>query len=92
MARKTINPESVEVTGNIEIIKPRLTAKEKVRKHIERIKNRNVLPMCFEEVLTAYAAIGILKYDEVLEMSDSYASTYISNPYMSAVTAEREEK
>lgn len=77
--KKTINPETVEVTGNVETIKPRLTVKEKARKHIERIKNRNVLPMCFEEVLTAYAAIGILKYDEVLEMSDSYAATFITN-------------
>ena len=35
------------------------------------------LAMVIEEVLTAYAAIGILKYDEVLEISDIYAATFI---------------
>ena len=72
--------------------KARISVKDKARKHIDRISKQGVVPMVFEEVLTAYAAIGILKYDEVLEMSDSYAATYISNPYMSAVTAEREDK
>ena len=72
--------------------KARISVKDKARKHIDRISKRGVVPMVFEEVLTAYAAIGIIKYDEVLKMSDSYVSTYISNPYMATVTAEREEQ
>ena len=55
----------------------RVSTKDKARKHISRLAKRAVVPMVFEEVLTAYAAIGILKYDEVLEMSDSYTATYI---------------
>ena len=75
---KTINPETVEVTGEQANIKPRITVKDKARRHIDRISKKGVVPMVFEEVLTAYAAIGILKYDEVLEMSDSYAVKYIA--------------
>ena len=58
--------------------KARISVKDKARKHIDRICKCGVVPMVFEEVLTAYAAIGILKYDEVLEMSDSYAATFIT--------------
>lgn len=65
-------------TTGIEEKKARVSIKDKARKHIDRISNRGVVPMVFEEVLTAYAAIGILNYDEVLEMSDSYTTTYIT--------------
>lgn len=74
MARKKIEaPEGATAEK-----KARISVKDKARKHIERISKRGVVPMVFEEVLTAYAAIGIIKYDEVLEMSDSYAATFIT--------------
>lgn len=91
MAKKNIEVATAAETTATEK-KARESVKDKARKHIDRISKRGVVPMVFEEVLTAYAAIGIIKYDEVLEMSDSYASTYISNPYMSTVTAEKEEQ
>ena len=74
MAKKNIEATA----ATTEEKKVRVSFKDKARKHIERITNRGVVPMVFEEVLTAYAAIGILKYDEVLEMSDAYASTFIT--------------
>lgn len=81
MAKKNIEAtaatETTETTETTEK-KARVSIKDKARKHIDRITKKGVLPMIFEEVLTAYAAIGILRYDEVLEMSDSYAATYIS--------------
>ena len=91
MAKKNIEVAKAAETTATEK-KARASVKDKARKHIDRISKRGVVPMVFEEVLTAYAAIGIIKYDEVLEMSDSYAATYILNPYMSTVTAEREEQ
>lgn len=65
--------------GNTVEKKARLSVKDKARRHIERLASRHVLPLTFEAVLTAYAAVGIIKYDEVLEMSDSYSATYIDN-------------
>lgn len=58
--------------------KARVSIKDKARKHIDRISKSGVVPMVFEEVLVAYAALGILKYDEVLEMSDTYSTTFIA--------------
>ena len=75
MAKKNIEATAAATAEK----KARVSVKDKARKHIDRISKRNVVPMVFEEVLTAYAAIGILKYDEVLEMSDSYAATFITN-------------
>ena len=79
MAKKNIEATAADATttGTTEK-KARVGVKDKARKHIDRITKKGVVPMVFEEVLTAYAAIGILKYDEVLEMSDSYAATYIT--------------
>jgi len=68
-------------TTGIEDKKARVSIKDKARKHIDRISKKGIVPMVFEEVLTAYAAIGILKYDEVLEMSDSYATTFITEKF-----------
>lgn len=75
MAKKNIEAteKNIEATEK----KARASIKDKARKHIDRITKHGVVPMVFEEVLTAYAAVGILKYDEVLEMSDSYAATFI---------------
>lgn len=75
MAKKNI--EATEAIENTEK-KARVSIKDKARKHIDRISKKGVVPMVFEEVLTAYAALGILKYDEVLEMSDTYSATFIS--------------
>ena len=74
MAKKNIEATAAAAEEK----KARISVKDKARKHIDRISKRGVVPMVFEEVLTAYAAIGIIKYDEVLEMSDSYAATYIT--------------
>lgn len=78
--KKTINPEDVKVTGEVfdVVVKKRLNAKERAKKHIDRISARRVNPNIFEAVLTAYAAVGLMKYDDVLEMSDSYANSYIT--------------
>lgn len=76
MAKKKIEAAAAETTATEK--KARASVKDKARKHIDRISKQGVVPMVFEEVLTAYAAIGILKYDEVLEMSDSYAATFIT--------------
>jgi len=76
MAKKN-NGATATTTENTEK-KARVSVKDKARNHIDRITKKGVVPMVFEEVLTAYAAIGILKYDEVLEMSGSYATTYIT--------------
>ncbi len=77
MAKKNIEVIEATATENTEK-KARVSIKDKARKHIERISNKGVVPMVFEEVLTAYAALGILKYDEVLAMSDAYSATFIS--------------
>ena len=79
MAKKIIEATAASgTTTGVEEKKARVSIKDKARKHIDRISKKGVVPMVFEEVLTAYAAIGILKYDEVLEMSDSYATTFIT--------------
>ena len=71
--------ENIEATAATVEKKARVSIKDKALRHIERISKRGVVPMVLEEVLTAYAAIGIIKYDEVLEMSDRYAATFITN-------------
>ena len=82
MAKKNIEATEVTTTEKKARVsvkdKARVSVKDKARKHIDRITKKGVVPIVFEEVLTAYAAIGILKYDEVLEMSDSYAAAFIT--------------
>lgn len=81
MAKKNIEatvPDNAEPNTNATEKKVRISIKDKARKHIDRVIKKGVVPMVFEEVLTAYAALGILKYDEVLEMSDTYAATFIT--------------
>ena len=79
MAKKITEATAASgTTTGIEEKKARVSIKDKARKHIDRISKRGVVPMVFEEVLTAYAALGILKYDEVLEMSDTYSTTFIT--------------
>lgn len=71
MAKKIIEATATEK-------KARVSIKDKARKQIDRITKKGVVPMVFEEVLIAYAALGIFKYDEVLEMSNTYAATFIT--------------
>ena len=78
MSKKNIEVEATATEATEATKKKvRVPIKVKARKHIERIAKRGAVPMVIEEVLTAYAAIGILKYDEVLEISDIYAATFI---------------
>lgn len=70
--------EEIAVKAEGQEKKARVSVKDKARKHIDRISARRVNPNIFEAVLTAYAAVGLMKYDEVLEMSDSYANSYIT--------------
>ena len=77
MSKKNIEATATEATATEAPERKHVSVKEKAKKYIEIMINHKALPMVFEEVLTAYAAIGILKYDEVLEMSDTYASTFI---------------
>lgn len=77
MAKKIIEATAIEAAEATKK-KARVSIKDKARKHIDRITKKGVVPMVFEEVLTAYAALGILKYDEVLEMSGTYAATFIT--------------
>ena len=82
MTKKNIEAtvaDNAEPNTNATEKKVRVSIKDKARKHIDHIINKGVVPMVFEEVLTAYAALGILKYDEVLEMSDSYSATFITD-------------
>ena len=55
----------------------RVTAKDKAKQYIERCRKRNILPLTFEAVVMAYAAIGIMKYDEAIEVTENYADNYI---------------
>lgn len=73
MAKKEI---AVKAEGQEK--KARVSVKDKAMKHIDRISARRVNPNIFEAVLTAYAAVGLIKYDVVMEMSDSYANSYIT--------------
>lgn len=82
MAKKINEANAAENTTNgTNEKKARVSVKDKARNHIDRISKRGVVPMVFEEVLTAYAAIGIIKYDEVLEMSDAYVATFITEKF-----------
>lgn len=80
MAKKITEANAAENTTNgTNEKKARVSIKDKARKHIDRISEKGVVPMVFEEVLVAYAALGILRYDEVLEMSDTYSTTFITD-------------
>ena len=55
----------------------RISTKDKAVKHIARLKERRVSVVAFDAAVTAYAAIGIIKYDTALEMSDKYAAEIV---------------
>ena len=73
MARKNVATENAEQTAN----KPRNSIKDKARAHITRLENRRVTPTQYGMVLEAFAAVGLIKYDEALEKTDRYTSDYI---------------
>lgn len=80
MAKKNIEATTAGegTTPGTEEKKARVSIKDRARKHIDRISKRGVVPMVFNEVLTAYVAIGVLKYDDAMEMADTYASVFMA--------------
>ena len=82
MAKK----EVIKATEGQEVKKERkASAKEKAFRFIERCKRQNMTPCSFESVLTAYAAVGFIRYDELMEMTENY-----SNEFMASLTNGKE--
>lgn len=75
MAKKNVVTENAEQTAK----KSRTSIKDRARAHITRIENRQVLPAQYGAVLEAFAAIGLVKYDETLDMLDRYTADYMAN-------------
>ena len=75
MTKKNVVTENAEPTAK----KPRTSIKDKARAHITRIENRQVLPAQYGAVLEAFAAVGLVKYDETLVMLDRYTADYMAN-------------
>lgn len=75
MVKKIAVIENAEQTAK----KSRTSIKDKARVHITRLKNRQVLPAQYGAVLEAFAAVGLVKYDDVLNMVDKYTADYMAN-------------
>lgn len=75
MAKKNVVTENAEQTAK----KNRTSIKDKARAHITRLENRQVMPAQYGAVLEAFAAIGLIKYDETLDMLDRYTADYMAN-------------
>ena len=75
MAKKNAVIENAEQTAK----KTRNSIKDKARAHITRLENRQVLPAQYGAVLEAFAALGLVKYDETLDMLDRYTADYMAN-------------
>ena len=75
MAKKNVSIENAEQNAK----KPRASIKDKARAHITRIENRQVTPAQYSAVLEAFAAVGLVKYDETLDMLDRYTADYMAN-------------
>lgn len=75
MAKKNVATENAEQTTK----KPRTSIKDRAKAHITRIENRQVTPAQFGAVLEAFAAIGLVKYDESIDMLDRYTADYMAN-------------
>ncbi len=75
MAKKNVVTENAEQTAK----KPRNSIKDKARAHITRLENRQVAPAQYGAVLEAFAALGLVKYDETLDMLDRYTADYMAN-------------
>ena len=74
MAKKNVVTENAE-----QVKKSRTSIKDKARAHITRIENRQVTPAQYGAVLEAFAAIGLVKYDETLDMVDRYTAEFMAN-------------
>lgn len=75
MTKKNVVTENAEQA----LKKSRTSIKEKARAHITRLENRQVLPAQYGAVLEAFAAIGLVKYNETLDMLDRYTADYMAN-------------
>lgn len=75
MTKKNVVTENAEQTAK----KPRTSIKDKARAHITRIENRQVVPAQYGAVLEAFAAVGLVKYDDTLDMVDRYTADYMKN-------------
>lgn len=75
MAKKNVAIENTEQENK----KTRTSIKDKARAHITRLENRQVLPAQYGAVLEAFAAIGLVKYDETLDMVDHYTAEFMAN-------------
>lgn len=75
MAKKITAIENAEQS----IKKPRTTIKDKAKAHITRLENRQVMPAQYGAVFEAFAAIGLVKYNESLDMLDRYTADYMAN-------------
>lgn len=73
MAKKNVVTENAEQA----VKKSRTSIKDRARAHITRLENRQVLPSQYGAVLEAFAAVGLVKYDETLEMVDTYTAAYM---------------
>lgn len=75
MTKKNVATENAEQT----VKKSHTSIKDKARAHITRIENCQVNPAQYGAVLEAFAAIGLVKYDETLDMVDRYTADYMAN-------------
>ena len=75
MSKKNVVVDNAEQA----VKKSRISIKDKARAHITRLENRQVLPAQYGAVLEAFAAIGLVKYDETLDMLDRYTADYMAN-------------
>lgn len=75
MEKKNVTTENAERT----VKKSHTSIKDKARAHITRIENRQVNPAQYGAVLEAFAAIGLVKYDETLDMVDRYTAEFMAN-------------
>lgn len=75
MAKKIAVIENAEQTAK----KSRASIKDKARAHITRIENRQIIPGQYGAVLEAFAAVGLVKYDDALGMVDKYNADFVAN-------------
>lgn len=75
MAKKNVTIENAEQTAK----KSHTSIKDKARAHITRLENRQVMPAQYGAVLEAFAALGLVKYNETLDMVDRYTAEYMAN-------------
>lgn len=75
MAKKNVATENAEQTAK----KPHTSIKDRAMAHVTRLENRQVLPAQYGAVLEAFAAVGLVKYNDALDMVDRYTADYMAN-------------